>query len=360
MHPNTRMTRTATGVLILMLTASLHAANSVSNTVTHATYPTLTDALAALIEDGQTLAVAPGVYTEPELLISYAVTLQGSDAATTVIQPAATPGTAATRVATVDIPAEYGVVLPVVFERLTLRHGNTSENGGALNAQEGSLLVRHCVVSNNAAGGSGGGLFCMSGPYASLAVEDTLITQNAAGGQGGGAMRGTFLRCALASNQAPNGGGAAYAALDGCTVTGNTADSQGGGLYLGSAIRCDVYNNAALFGGGAFRTALASSLLTGNTAGQSGGGLYLGAATNCTLVANTAATAGGGLWGSSAINSILSTAIRGRSARTTTAPPRSPIVAHPPSLPAPATSTPIPISAIKMRATTPCSPARSA
>ena len=305
MQPKMTMTRLVTSLLLLMLTASLHAANSVSNTVTHATFTTVTEALAALTEDGQTLAVSPGVYTEPELLIAYAVTLQGADAATTVLQPAATPGTAASRVASVDIPAELEVTLPVVFENLTLRNGNTSGSGGALSVQEGTLLVSHCAVSNNAAAGGGGGLYRMSGAAASLTVEDTLITRNTAGSQGGGVMRGSCLRCTVTANRAADGAGAAYSDLAGCTVSSNAASGQGGGLFRSAANRCTVYHNTSLFGGGAFNTALASSLLTENAAVQRGGGLYQGAVTNCTLVANTANTAGGGLWGATAVNSIL-------------------------------------------------------
>lgn len=305
MQKEKALNRLAASLFICVFAASLHAANSVSNTFTQTSYFTLTEALSALTEDGQTLIVAPGVYTESELVITYAVTLHGIDAATTVIQPSATPGSAATRVASVNIPVDYNVTLPVVLEHLTLRHGNTSENGGALFVQEGTLQVLNCVVTNNAAAGSGGGLFCMPGADASLTAEDTLIHGNTAASEGGGAVRGTFLRCTLNNNRAANGGGAAYALLDGSDVANNAAANQGGGLYQGAATRCHVRDNAACFGGGACGTTLANALLSNNRASQNGGGLYQGAATNCTLVNNVASTAGGGLWGSSAVNSIL-------------------------------------------------------
>ncbi len=291
--------------LALALALPSLAANSVSNTTTHAVHTTLSAALAALEADGQTLVLAPGAYTEPELLIQWAVTLQGADAASTFLQPATTPGAAASRVATVDIPPEYAVELPVIFERLSLRHGNTAGNGGALLVHAGDVLLRHCAVSNNLASGQGGGLFCMSSADASLSAEECVLARNAAGTQGGGAARGSYLRCTFTANNATDGGASAYAALEACTLTDNTASGQGGGLYLGSATRCTLRRNSALYGGGAFRTALASSLLAANTAGQSGGGLYLGGLTNCTLLANSAATAGGGLFGSAAANTIL-------------------------------------------------------
>ena len=300
MHAKTPILTLAATLLGLAPLLPARAANSVSNTATHATFATLADAVAALSEDGQTLLLAPGTYAEPELTLSYAVTIRGQAAADTFLQPAA-----ATRIATVNIPAEFEVTLPVVFENLTLRNGNASGNGGALLVQEGSLLLRHCTLSNNTASASGGALFCMSGADAALAAEDTLLTANTAGTTGGGATRGAFLRCTFTANTADDGGAAAFAALDTCTLSANTATGHGGALYACAATRCVLRDNTALFGGAAFSSALANALLTRNTAAQSGGGLYNGTATNCTLVANTAADAGGGLWGGTAVNTLF-------------------------------------------------------
>jgi hypothetical protein len=236
--------------------------------------------------------------------INWAVTIQGDDAATTIIQPAAAPGAAATRVARVWIPGEYGVTLPVVFERLTLRHGNTTGSGGALFVEEGTAVVRHCVVGHNAAS-IGGGLAAQAGGGASLAVEDSAIITNTATTYGGGLVQGEAARCVLAGNVAPAGGGAAYARLAGCTVADNAADTQGGGLLNGIALRCVLRGNTATYGGAACQAVLVNTLAYGNVAAQSGGALYLGQATNCTLAANQVATAGGGLFGGGAVNTIL-------------------------------------------------------
>ena len=279
-------------------------AQVVSNTTTHQTYATIGAALAALAADGQSLHLSPGAYTEPMLDINWAVTIQGDDAATTIIQPAAAPGAAATRVARVWIPGEYGVTLPVVFERLTLRHGNTTGSGGALFVEEGTAVVRHCVVGHNAAS-IGGGLAAQAGGGASLAVEDSAIITNTATTYGGGLVQGEAARCVLAGNVAPAGGGAAYARLAGCTVADNAADTQGGGLLNGIALRCVLRGNTATYGGAACQAVLVNTLAYGNVAAQSGGALYLGQATNCTLAANQVATAGGGLFGGGAVNTIL-------------------------------------------------------
>ncbi|MDA3926317.1 MAG: chitobiase/beta-hexosaminidase C-terminal domain-containing protein [Kiritimatiellae bacterium] len=287
------------------LTLPLAAVNIVSNTTSHVTYPTITEALAALDADGQTLSISPGVYTEPELKFSWAVTLKGSDAATTIIQPAATLESSVSRAAKVWIAAEFNVTLPVVFEGLTLRHGRAAGNGGALFVEEGTVIVRDCVVSQNAATGAGGGLYCTPGSGASLTIEETLFIANSAGGMGGGAMHSICSLCTFDSNTASHGGAVAESVLSGCTISNNSSAQQGGGIYGGSAIRCEVTGNTSLYGGGAAVAALANALVVSNTASQNGGGLYLGSLTNCTVVGNSAATAGGGVFGGVAVNSLF-------------------------------------------------------
>ncbi len=284
---------------VCMVAGWLNAATSVSNTATHAVYATLSEALAALSADGQTLVLAPGVYEEPELFIPYAVTLRGNGLLDTIIQPAGP-----TRIASVFILAEFNVTQPVIFQDLTLRDGATDGAGGAVLVTEGHVVITNCWLWGNSAG-SGGGLFCMPGPDASLTVDTTLIEGNAAAQQGGGAMRGLYRNCTFTNNMAADGGAAAHATLEDCTLTGNNALEQGGGLFLSLASRCLFDGNRALFGGGAFQTALANTLLMRNTADQSGAALYGGTAVNCTLVGNTAGHQGGGIWGAFATNSIF-------------------------------------------------------
>ena len=284
---------------VCLVAGWVNAVTSVSNTTTHAVHATLTEALASLSADGQTLALAAGVYEEPELNIQYAVTLQGTGPLDTIIQPAGD-----TRIASVFIPAEFNVTQPVVFHDLTLRDGVTDGSGGAVLVTEGHVVLTNCLVFGNSAA-SGGGLLCMPGADASLTVENTIIGSNTATQQGGGAVRGLFRNCTFLNNMAADGGAAAYATLEDCTLTGNNALEQGGGLFLSLASRCLFDGNRAVFGGGAFQTDLANALLIRNTADQSGAALYGGTAVNCTLVGNTAGHQGGGIWGALATNSIL-------------------------------------------------------
>jgi hypothetical protein len=67
--------------------------------------------------DGDTLAIGAGIYTEPGISVDKSLTLQGEDAATTIVQAAATPGTAPDRVFT--IPSSVTTTL----QELTIRYG---------------------------------------------------------------------------------------------------------------------------------------------------------------------------------------------------------------------------------------------
>jgi hypothetical protein len=76
--------------------------------------------------DGDTLAIAAGTYTEAGIAVDKSLTLQGEDAATTIVQAAATPGTASDRVFSIA----SGVT--VTLQGLTIRYGKTAGSGGGL------------------------------------------------------------------------------------------------------------------------------------------------------------------------------------------------------------------------------------
>lgn len=293
-------------LLGLALTAplELRGANSVSNTVTGATFTNLTDAVAALSTDGNTLILSSGTYTEPEeILILYAVTIQGENKETVIIQPASSASEASNRIARVNIVADWKVSDPVVFEQLTLRNGNSSGDGGALYVQEGMLTVRDCNITANQSA-NGGGL-AAAATAAILTAEQCVFSSNSVSGNGGAILRGRATDCLFYGNSAANGGAAAYAELSAGTVSNNTASAQGGGLFNGTADRIVLKSNQAPFGGGAYNTAITNSLLKANSAAQSGGALYDGSAVNCTVLENTAQTAGGGICNGTAANSIF-------------------------------------------------------
>ena len=84
------------------------------------------------------------------------ITINGAGAATTILQAAATPGTATERV--MEAPGAANVV---TINDVTLRHGNktgaaatATRGGGIRNA--GTMTMNNCVVTQNAASGSGG------------------------------------------------------------------------------------------------------------------------------------------------------------------------------------------------------------
>src|SRR5262245_23663924 len=90
-------------------------------------YPRIKAAIAAPTTlDGDTLAIAAGVYTEPGILVDKSLTLQGEAAATTIVQAATTRGTAVGRVFVISSGVR------VTLQNLTIRYGQTTANGGGL------------------------------------------------------------------------------------------------------------------------------------------------------------------------------------------------------------------------------------
>jgi predicted outer membrane repeat protein len=207
--------------------------------------------------DGDTLAIAAGTYTEPGILVNKSLTLQGKSAATTIVQAAASKGTATDRMFTV--PAGVTVTL----QNLTVRYGRPTGAGGGL-ANFGTLtLIRSTIHSNAATQFSqtpGGGL----ANFSTLTLTRSTVRNNTAG-QGGGIYNEgtlTLTRSTVRNNTARRPGGGLYnreghhVTLTTSTVSGNATRSTGGGLC------CD----------GGFT--LTNSTVSGNTAAGGGGGLY--------------------------------------------------------------------------------------
>jgi hypothetical protein len=93
--------------------------------------------------DGDTLAIAAGVCIEPGITVNKSLTLQGEDADTTIVQAAATRGTATDRVFT--IASDVSVTL----QDLTIRHGRTAGSGGGLATHSGPLTLTNSLVAKN-------------------------------------------------------------------------------------------------------------------------------------------------------------------------------------------------------------------
>jgi hypothetical protein len=257
--------------------------------------------------DGDTLAIAAGTYTEPGIVLDKSLTLQGEDAATTIVQAAETRGTAPDGVFT--IPKGVSVTL----QNLTIRYGHTNDvfhhGGGLYNA--GTLTLTASTVHGNDTLFGGGGL----ANFGMLTVTHSTVTGNSAD-FGGGLYNNsnsmlTLTASTVQSNKAIAGGGGlsndGTMTLTTTTVHDNDAVFSGGGLYNYGRLTLTtttVRDNAAAFGGGLYSysggpVTIIASTISHNAAGL-GGGLYSAFSTllltNTTLSGNTATGAGGGLY----------------------------------------------------------------
>jgi hypothetical protein len=147
---------------------------------------------------GNLIAVRDPVHTEAGITVTKDVSIAGQGADATVVQAAATPGTARDRVVTIA----PGVT--VTIQALTLRHGATSEfhgGGGILN--EGTLTLLNSSVSGNSASWGGGGIANFHG---TVMLTNSTVSSNSAAYGGGLSNYGrlTLTNSIVANN--PRGG----------------------------------------------------------------------------------------------------------------------------------------------------------
>ena len=181
-------------------------------------------------------------------------------------------------------------------------------NGGAIATYFGTVTLRASTISDNSAGGAGGGIFSTTDlsdhpDGGTVEVAYSTISGNSAGGGGGGiAMAANgfdpgytdFLdvgHSTISANTANAGGGIhldrgrGLAEIKASTISGNSAATEGGGLFAGLPTTTDVYivnstfsGNSAEDGGGLknqqANISIFSSTVTGNNATDRGGGLY--------------------------------------------------------------------------------------
>jgi len=130
--------------------------------------------------------------------------------------------------------------------------GVATNSGGGVWSTSTSCLVTNCVIAENTAAYSGGGVYL--GTVVSSVIRNNRVFNTNTGGNsyGGGAYSCILRNCALLGNELANtsngsGGGAYGGAMTNCTVVGNIARS-GGGLYLvgtpaAPAVNCIVWGN---------------------------------------------------------------------------------------------------------------------
>jgi len=180
------------------------------------------------------------------------------------------------------------------IDGFTVRNG-FAEEGGGINCDGFSPIIRNCTITENSTDSSmgGAGIFCKN---SSAVIQNCTVTNNNAystesdyGSAGG-------IYCWRGSTTIEN-----------CTISANSADYTGGGVYCGDSTaiieNCAIEQNSAQWGGGIcwFRGSptIRNCTITGNSAGDTGGGLWCEDSTasinNCTVSQNSATSEGGGI-----------------------------------------------------------------
>jgi predicted outer membrane repeat protein len=203
-----------------------------------------------------------------------------------------------------------------LFQGLTVTGGNINGDGGGILLGNAALTLRDCVVRDNVASGSGGGISnALARGTGNLTLIRSVVRDNHAVDNGGGIFlrgnaqgQGSTLRlfnstvCRNTTNSYGGGIHASRATLTNSTVCGNKTtglDDSGGGIYAGTAslTNSTVSGNRAGYGGGihAVTTSLLNSTVSGNTAAKKGGGIIATSMTllNATITKNLASNAGG-------------------------------------------------------------------
>lgn len=197
-----------------------------------------------------------------------------------------------------------------VFDSLVM--SNSAYMGGGVFCCSSGLIARCALLGNRSlstTSSDGGGCFLDGGH-----VRDCLITENEAYGSGGGVFIAAYsllMNCLITSNRAlytTSGGGGVHLYLNGlvsnCIVSANRAE-LGGGIYnrrRGECIGCALRGNEALRGGGYYAPdggTLRDSLIANNRA-MNGAGVYANASSAtialCRISANVATNNGGGVY----------------------------------------------------------------
>lgn len=222
-------------------------------------------AVAATNEEG-TLHFCPGTYDIDTTidLGGKLITLQGADAATTILDGGAAYVAGAYVSGGVVILTSSGAI---TVSDLTFRHAHgLSDSGGAIHTHA-TVTATNSIFTDNSTGYYGGAIFSFT-----AIITNCTFTGNTAGNNAGGALRGDYVTVTgstFSDNHAYEGGGISAhetATVTGSTFTNNSAENNGGAI--------------ATTNGGAKVT---TSTFTHNVAGSSGGALYLTRATKGNL-----------------------------------------------------------------------------
>lgn len=198
----------------------------------------------------------------------------------------------------------------LVVQNSTIEQNTTTGHGGGIYSGSGLVTIENSIIKKNSAVRDGGGIYYADGIH-NMAVKDSEISNNVAGGNGGGIRvnNGTLH-------------------LDNSVVKNNTAKVEvntstpfngGGGLYLrGPVTRYTITNSSILdnetteSGGGIYilQTSTSGSLpaqirnteISGNKAEDNGGGVVVAdralvfIGEGSAIANNMAGSNGGGIW----------------------------------------------------------------
>jgi len=152
-----------------------------------------------------------------DLDITDDVSLKGSGAGATVID-----GGGIDRVFDVISTSQ------LILKSVTVTSGSTvsSQDGGGVDVDDGTLTTSDVAIDGNEADGDGGGVWVDTGD---LDLFFSTVSNNKASGHGGGIASGVALSTIINS-----------------TVSGNSADGSGGGIYFNSSGSPMKLNNATV------------------------------------------------------------------------------------------------------------------
>lgn len=218
-------------------------------------------------EDGDTVLVAPGNYSEnidfhsKDIVVGSLFLTTGD---TTYIDSTIIDGGSFGTVVTF----ENGETRDACINGFTITNGASEGNGGGIRCSNSSPTIRFCKIIDNYARTRGGGLSCE--PDAHPRIEYCRIEHNRVGSGGGGIWVGQssnpeILSCIIDDNEATwNGGGVnmfdnCRPVIRNCSIRGNTANSSGGGIMVSLDCQPSIEN----------------CLISGNFANDRGGGIMV-------------------------------------------------------------------------------------
>lgn len=243
-------------------------------------------------------------HNENDIVINKNITLIGLGPANTIVQAAANPNMASSRVFFIDTG------LAVQFQDLTIRHGNANSNGGGIYNDGSDLTLINVLIRQNQAP-DGGGIYNDGGK---LRLSHVSVNNNTSFKSGGGIYNTgelTMDNSAAGSNQSIISGGGIHntgqATLYRTSVANNKLlgsgpTANGGGIYnLGKLLlmSSSVDNNSiadlpmATSGGGggiyslSAEATLIDSIIQGNKTGDYTIGAGLKLESNATVINNS-------------------------------------------------------------------------